>query len=404
MSISNARLGLAGHAGIGHTHCPAGVIQDDSVGFAIASSIIREILGADTHVKSVDVDPDRNIIRVTTVDGGTGQSSPRRGITPSEARLIHGIAGRDALLCHTLAIETLGRMYGQGVLETPAALVAALANSVVATFHKKAPDRFHLTKESLVTNSGLIGGISTEINAVSTSIMTTVNESSSGIGPAEDLEGNVALGSKGELMRKLGMLKCPTIVLEGKAYFPALSDSLQQNTFLVRAQKDLDNIVVAEALYDSAKELGYPVIFLDDALPRNEGVLKRKTVEVAERIIKTAESLKKAELASEKVLIAAELAELVSQDVGGVSFMSNKLHDIVRQAGLMPGTSAVLSMLVTQKYLAHWKIPLLEQEDIEMMKNIVYSAIPKIASNLDEANDLLDKLYADLAPLESLIR
>jgi hypothetical protein len=380
------------------------VIQDDSVGFAIASSIIREILGADTHVKSVDVDPDRNIIRVTTVDGGTGQSSPRRGITPSEARLIHGIAGRDALLCHTLAIETLGRMYGQGVLETPAALVAALANSVVATFHKKAPDRFHLTKESLVTNSGLIGGISTEINAVSTSIMTTVNESSSGIGPAEDLEGNVALGSKGELMRKLGMLKCPTIVLEGKAYFPALSDSLQQNTFLVRAQKDLDNIVVAEALYDSAKELGYPVIFLDDALPRNEGVLKRKTVEVAERIIKTAESLKKAELASEKVLIAAELAELVSQDVGGVSFMSNKLHDIVRQAGLMPGTSAVLSMLVTQKYLAHWKIPLLEQEDIEMMKNIVYSAIPKIASNLDEANDLLDKLYADLAPLESLIR
>ena len=207
MSISNVSLGIAGHAGIGHTHCPAGVIQDDSVGFAIASSIIQEILGADTHVKSVDIDPASNIIRLTTVDGGTGQSSPRRGVTPSEARLMHNILGREAILCHALAIETLGRIYGQGVLETPAALAAALANSVVDTFHKKAPDRFYLTKESLVTNSGLIGGISTEINAVSTSIMTTVNESSYGIGPAEDLEGNVALGSKGELMRKLGMLK-----------------------------------------------------------------------------------------------------------------------------------------------------------------------------------------------------
>jgi len=239
---------------------------------------------------------------------------------------------------------------------------------------------------------------------VSASVMATVNESSSGIGPNEDLEGNVALGSKRELMRKLGMLRCPTIVLEGKAYSPALSDGLQRNTFLVRVQRDLDNIVVAEALHESAKELGYPVIFLDDAFPRNEGVLRRKTVEVAESIIETAERLKTAELGSEKVLVAAELARLVGQDVGGVSFMSNKLYDVVRQCGLIPGTSAVLSILVTKEYLAHWKMPLLEQEDIDMMKNIVYTAIPKLASNLDAANDLLDKLYEDLAPLESLVR
>jgi len=290
------------------------------------------------------------------------------------------------------------------VLETSAALEAALANSVVDTFHKKAPGSFHVTTESLATNSGLIGGISTEIDAVNTSVMTTVNESSSGIGPNEDLEGNVALGSKAELMRKLGMLRCPTIVLEGKAYSPALSDGLQRNTFLVRVQRDLDNIVVAEALHDSAKELGYPVIFLDDAFPRNDGVLRRKTVEVAERIIETAERLKTAELGSEKVMIVAELARLVSQDAGGVSFMSNELHDIVRQCGLMPGTSAVLSILVTKEYLAHWKMPLLEQEDVEMMKNIVYAAIPRIASNLDEANDVVERLYSDLAPLESRIR
>jgi hypothetical protein len=403
MGISSARIGIAGHAGIGHTLCPGGLIQDDSVGFAVAGSIIRDILGADTHVKSVDADPDSNTIRVSTVDGGIGQSSPRRGLTPSEARLIHSVEGRDALFCQTLAIEALGRVYGQGVLETSAALEAALANSVVDTFHKKAADRFHVTMESLATNSGLIGGISTEIDAVTTSIMATVNESSSGIGPDEDLEGNVALGSKRELMSKLGMLRCPTIVLEGKAYSPALSDGLQRNTFLVRVQRGLDNVVVAEALYDSAKELGYPVIFLDDAFPRNEGVLRRKTVEVAESIIQTAERLKTAELGSEKVLVAAELARLVGQDVGGVSFMSNRLHDIVRQCGLMPGTSAVLSMLVTKEYLAHWKMPLLEQDDVDMMKSIVYAAVPRIASRLDEANDSIDRLYEDLAPLESLI-
>ena len=404
MSTSKASIGVAGHAGIGHTLCPGGLIQDDSVGFAVAGSIIRDILGADTHVKSVDADPDSNTIRVSTVDGGIGQSSPRRGLTPSEARLMRGIEGRDALYCQTLAIEALGRVYGQGVLETSAALEAALANSVVDTFHKKAPDRFHMTVESQPTNSGLIGGISADIDGVSTSVMATVNESSSGIGPDEDLEGNVALGSKGKLMEKLGMLRCPTIVLEGKAYSPALSDDLQQNTLLVRVQRDLDNIVVAEALHESAKELGYPVVFLDDAFPRNEGVLRRKTIEVAESIIETAERLKTAELGSEKVLVAAELARLVGQEVGGVSFMSDKLYDVVRVCGLIPGTSAVLSILVTEEYLAHWKMPLLEQEDVAMMKSIVYGAIPRIASNLDEANDVVDRLYEDLSPLESLIR
>lgn len=38
-----------------------------------------------------------------------------------------------------------------------------------------------------------------------------------GLGPAEDLEGNVALGSKRDLMKRLHMLQCPTIIVEGKA-------------------------------------------------------------------------------------------------------------------------------------------------------------------------------------------
>ena len=403
MSTPQTKIGVAGHAGIGHTLCPGGLIQDDSLGFAVAGSLIRDILGADTHVATVDANPDRNSIRVTTVDGGLGESFPRRGITPAEARLMRGVVGRDALFCQTVAIEALGRVYGQGVLETSVALEAALANSVINTFHRKAPGRFHITTESVATNSGLIGGICADIDGVPVSMMATVNESSSGIGPNEDLEGNVALGTKRELMSKLGMLRCPTIVLEGKAYSRTLSDGLERTTFLVRVQRDLDNIVVAEALRDAALELGYPVLFLEYAFPRNEGALRRRTVEVAKAIIQAAQRLKRAEIGSEKVRIVAELARLVGQECGGVSFMTDRLYDVVRQCGLIPGTAAVLSMLVTKEHWAHWKMPLIEQEDIDMMKNIVYSAIPRIAARIDEANDAVDRLYEDLEPLEPLV-
>ena len=90
METQAVSLAVAGHAGIGHTHCPGGLIQDDSVGFAVACSIIRDVLKADTRVHSVEVDPDHNTIEITTIDGGKGRATPRRGVTPSEATLIRG--------------------------------------------------------------------------------------------------------------------------------------------------------------------------------------------------------------------------------------------------------------------------------------------------------------------------
>jgi len=80
--------------------------------------------------------------------------------------------------------------------------------------------------------------------------------------------------------------------------------------------------------------------------------------------------------------------------------MTDRVHDAVRQVGMIQGTSAVLSMLVTKDYLAHCKIPLLEEADIEMMRQVVYGALPRIASRLDEANGVLNRLYEDLSSLE----
>ncbi|KYK31753.1 MAG: hypothetical protein AYK19_16430 [Theionarchaea archaeon DG-70-1] len=393
--MNSKRVGVAGHAGIGHVNGYAGFIQDDSGGFATVGALIKEFLNADTRVKKAEVDVDSNFIRITTVDGGTATASPRRGLTPAEARLIEKLRGQDALFYQNVAVTALGRMYGQGVLETPVALEAALANAVIDTFRKNAPGKFIVVEESIEANCGLLGGISAELDEVTVSYLISVNYTAGGLGPVEDMEGNIPLGSKGTLMKELEMVKCPTIIVEGKAYLPSISDTLDRNTFLVRAQEGIDNTVVACALTESAEELSYPVIFRDDLLPRRKGSMAQHTREIAKRIIDCTERLKQADAASVKVAIVAEMAKLVSQDAGAITCISNTIHDVVRGAGMLPGTSAVLSMVVTKMYQHHWKIPLYEREDVEMAKNIITRAIEKIAANYEHAYANLERHYEE---------
>jgi hypothetical protein len=396
---SEVRVGVAGHVGVGHVHGYAGFIQDDSGGFVTVGAILRDLLRADTRIRLIEADADANRIRVVTVDGGVGTASPRRGITPGEADLIGRLAGQDALFCQRAVINALGRMYGQGVLETPVALQAALANAVVDTLSRKAGTGFVVAQESIEGNRGLIGGLEVAADGVSVSYLMSVNYTAGGLGPVEDLEGNVALGSKGDAMGRLDMLRCPTIVIEGKAYLPSISNGLDQNTFLVRAEAGIDNLVVAQALFDAAKELGYPVMLRYDLLPRVEGSMARQTVAFADRISDCADRLRAAELASDKASIVAEMAELVSQDAGAITCISNRLHDVVRGVGMIPGTSAALSILVTRPYYEHWKIPLFEPADAERAQSIVGLAIEKIAGRYDAARANLEQHYQDLAPL-----
>jgi hypothetical protein len=397
------RMAVAGHTGVGHVHGVAGFVQDDSGGFVTVGAILREIVGSDTRIRKAEADPDTNTIRITTVDGGTATTRPRRGITPAEARLIRGLAGEDALFCQSLAVQTLGRMYGQGILETPVALEAALANAVLDGFSKKAQADFKLVEESLDGNRGLIGGMLVKQNGKAVSYLASVNYTRGGLGPAEDLEGNIALGSKAAVMAELDMLKCPTIVAEGKVYLPSISDGLKENTFLVRAQEGIDNMVVAQALVDSAEELSYPVLFRDDLLPDLEGSMRRQTVDLAGGIIDCAERLKEARLASQKTAIIAEMAQLISQDAGAITCLSDRLHDVVRGAGTIPGTAATLSMLVTRNYYEHWKIPQFEPEDAERAGDVIALALQRIAQNYDAAWENLERHYVSLELLEQTL-
>jgi hypothetical protein len=399
-SMTPKRIAVAGHAGIGHVFGFGGLIQDDSGGFVTVGAMLRETLEADTRIESAEADPENNVIRITTMDGGTATASPRRGITPAEARLINRLAGEDALFCQGLAVTTVGRMYGQGVLETPVALEAALANAVMDGFARKAGSRFKLAEESIEGNRGLVGGMAVEEKGIAVSYLLSVNYTRGGVGPVEDLEGNVALGSKRQVMEELAMLKCPTIILESKAYVPSISDGLEQNTFLARAQEGIDNVVVARALYDSAEELGSPVMLRHDLLPRAEGSTRRQTRDLAQRIIDLAEGLRASELASEKSSIVARMAQLVSEDAGAITCLSDRVYDIVGGAGMIPGTSTVLSLLVPQGYREHWKIPLFEPQDARRAQAIVGLAIQKIASNYDAALENLERDYVSLEPLE----
>ncbi len=397
------RIAVAGHAGIGHVHGYAGFVQDDSGGFVTVGVFLRELLKSDTRIARAEADADSNVITITTFDGGTAMTSPRRGITPAEARLIEGLTGQDALFCQSLAVTTMGRIYGQGALDTPVALEGALANAVLDGFSRKAQGRFKLVEESIPGNCGLLGGLSVQEGDVRVSYLASVNYTRGGLGPVEDLEGNIALGSKAALMEELDMLECPTIVLEGKAYLPSISDSLAENTFLVRAQEGIDNVIVAQALFESARELGYPVILRDDLLPRVEGSVREQTTDLARRILDCAQRLEASELASEKTQIVAELAQLVSHDAGAVTCLSNRVHDVVRGAGLIPGTAAVLSLLVSRSYFEHWKIPLFEPGDAEKAHKIVALAIEKIAQDYDAAMQNLERDYVSLEPLRQAL-
>ncbi|KPJ88699.1 MAG: hypothetical protein AMS18_13250 [Gemmatimonas sp. SG8_17] len=401
--MSGKTIAVAGHAGIGHVHGVAGFVQDDTAGFGVVGAMIADSLQADTRIADARADIAANSVRITTMDGGTYTAYPRRGITPAEACLVPAARMQNALHCQSVAVNCFGRMYGQGALETPVALAAAAANAVVDGFHKRAPTSFVMMEESLPLNAGLMGGITREFADRTVCYLTTVNYTRGGIGPVEDLEGNIALGSKRHLMERLNMLLCPTIIVEGKAYLPSISDQLDQNTFLVRAQRELDNPVVARALVQAAEDLGLPVIFRDDLLPHNPGAMRRDTAALALRLIDCVEQLRQSEFASDKVKVVADLAQLISQDAGAITCLSNPLHDVVRGTGNLPGTSAVLSLLVSREYYDHWKIPLLESEDVALAKQIISRAIDKIARQYEAACSYLHVHHVDIAHLEDAL-
>lgn len=366
-------IGVVGHVGCGHCHSVNGQVQDDSVGLAVILYFFQKVTKLSLEI--FDITFDENKIIVNLKNGGIGYGIARRGITPFEKDIIKKLIGKEALMTHTILLKEFGRIYGQGVLEVPVALQSAIANALLDGFYKKFPDNFKITKENVGDNYGYILGTVLDIGNTSVSFLATVNATLGGIGPNEDLEGNSNYFSKKLIVEYFKLDKIPTIVLESKLFNDALGD-LKTDTFIVRGDKQDDNIDVVNALVEACSTLSYPFCYYDlGSMKRKVDSLKLKTMDIGKKIEKLGNELALANLSEEKVRIVSELATIVSQDCGGVTFMSNHIHNEIGGAGLIKKTGAVLSLGVSKKYINDNIIPYLTKEDLEKYYQIVLKTI-----------------------------
>ncbi len=385
-------VGVMGHAGVGHAHSHSNIVQDDSAGFAVASFLMARAVKANTLISNIEAFPEESIIVVYTSGGGVGKACVAGGITPYEKDLLQRAQGENALFCQRVACKTFGRIYGQGISEAAVAMETAAALAVVDTFVKTGAN-LKTGREDINGNCGCFIGGHLLINGIPTAVMASVNATAGGLGPNEDLEGNVIMGCKGDLMNELGLHRLPTAVIESKAFVPAYSDNLEEKSFWIRACEGVDNEVVARCLKEAAEESGYPFVLSSDVLPLDTGALEKQTHAFTESIITLAEKLKNTSSAAEKVQIIYQLVKKVREDAGSVTFMSNSLHDVVRAVGLVPGTGAMLSLLVPPAERDFWKIPVLNESDLEKYVSVIAAFCRILSVHAKEAALQLEERF-----------
>ena len=397
-------IAVAGHAGSGHCHSHNLYLQEDSGGLATALTLFQEATGLSLTIGEVACETGINgSITVRTVSGGVGVCSPRRGVTMQEARLAKSLEGRDAIRTQSLAMEAFGRFYGQGVHEAPVALQTAIANAAVDSFIKNYPGKFAHGIENIAHCCGKMAGAVLEYDGIPFALLATVNATPDGTGPVEDLEGNAIGGSKKKVMERLGMTELPTIVVEGKVYTPAYSDNATEPYFLFRADRQDDNPFVAEAMLRAGKNLGYAAVFRDDVMQRAPGALEKTTKALGDAIIAAGNELKEARFSQDKVAILARLARLVSEDGAGISFMSDRLHEIIGGTGIMPGMGAVMSYVVPKSYRDAYIFPFLTEDDMTRYAGMVKETLRELLPVLPEAAAHLKK-YAYKGDLDALLK
>lgn len=375
-SALKGKYGIVGHVGVGHIHSHSGFVQDDSAGFAVVSELLKKAVSVDTLIASVQVDRENASFTVVTKEGGIGTAKARRGITKQEAELAKRAIGLDAIYTQNAALNTFGRIYGQGALEVPVAFQCACALAVLDSFAKVMGDKLKLCCDTFSGKRDSFAGTVLDIDGVPVSVLLVINATDGGIGPDEDLEGNTDFGAKGDLMKELGLEKIPTVIIESKAFIPAIAHTVFENQYMVRAQKDVDCTELGKALYEAGIRLQLPIRFEENMMPLKPGSMAKATADFAEKIINLGKQLAETDLCSDKVRIIAELNKLCSEDAGGVTFMGNTVNDTMRGAGTLPsGICAVISMVTTAAYQKDVLIPQLEKNEAENYLRIIFKAL-----------------------------
>ena len=379
-------IGIAGHVGCGHAHSLNNQVQDDSVGLSVVLSLFKEATNISLRIKEFKFEGNR--VTAVLESGGQGYGIARRGISTQEQNMINGMVGSEVINTHTLVLEHFGRIYGQGILETPVAVQAAIANAALNTFVINFPEQFQSVVEDVADNYGNIVGTVLDMDGIPVSVLGTVNATKGGIGPNEDLEGNSPNYSKKEIIESLALDKIPTLIIEAMVS-SSFSEGLTENTYFVRADEEDDNIEVLKATIKACKDLSYPVKHHVGGMKRTVGALRANTQKVGEKVIELGEKLKVAETSEDKVNIIAELALVVSQDCGGISFMTNELHEQIGGAGMIKRTSAVINLVVTPDYPLTHPIPFVTEKECEEYVNITKQTVRHIYENLEAATRIV---------------
>ena len=388
--VNTPCFGIAGHAGIAHAYSHSGFVQEDSGGFALLMALLDQACTLDVSIASVTVTNGLHV-QVTTGGGGSGEAFARRGFTPLEEQLMRNVLGTRSFAPQTVATRAFGRIYGQGVMEPAAAFCLAVAKAMVDTVRKAWPYETFSAPENLSGACGEFVGGGMRVHGSQANWLLSINASEGGTGPVEDAEGCVPVGNKGLLMQSLGLADVPIIMLEGKSYVPQLEGQIHETTFLVRWNKDYDNPVVGECCAMALESSGWPYMVINDAYPRMDGALERSTRAAGEALIKLGKAYASATTAAQKIEIAAEVARFASEDLGGSIFMSNAVHQYAGSGGMWPGFGAMLSWTMDKKGIDHWRIPVIEDLDIERGISVLVEVCRLLLARCQEAVQILQQ-------------
>lgn len=396
-SAANVRFGIAGHAGIAHAFSHSGFVQEDSGGFALLLALLDRACPLAVDIASVKV-TDGMRVQVTTAGGGMGEAWARRGITPFEEQLMRACIGTRSFAPQTTATKVFGRIYGQGVMEPAAAFSLAVAKALADTVRKTWPHKTFSAPENLPGACGEFLGGGLRIHDAEACWLLSINASEGGIGPIEDAEGCVPVGNKGILMQSLGMDRIPIIMLEGKSYIPQLGEQLQDTTLLARWNRDYDNPVVGECCAKAVESSGWPFMVMDDTYPRMDGALEKSTRVTGEALASLGKAYAEASAADRKIAIAAEVARMAAEDLGGSIFMSNAIHQYAGNGGMWPGYGAMLSWTMDKQSIDRWRIPVMEEEDLERGLSVLLEAARLLIPRCEEAMHVLRRRKPELSP------
>lgn len=382
-----AVLAFAGHIGVGHVNSHQGFVQDDAAGFATLLALLLRACPLDPTVTDIRTDQDR--LTVSLACGGQGQASLSGGFSPFEADLLQRGRGLCKLSSQTLATKVLGRIRGQGMDKMGAVLILAHARALLDAVRRYWPAGvLHATDDIPGSCGEFLGGM-LSLEGTACAWMLTINASPDGSGPVEDSEGIMPVGGKGRLMRELGMCRIPCIVLESKAYSPGDSDSLATSHPWIRWNQDSDNPIVGQCLTEAARQCHAQAIVNDRAYPRRPGDLDRASQALGEKISKLGQEYARARTSAQKVALAAALADILEQEIGGTSFMSQAVHSVAAGGGLWPGQAAMLSLLASRHEYESLKVLITSRQELELLADIALAAAILLRDRLPEASSFI---------------